>query len=485
MNTLLEDLLSDDKLMNSRNTAERVYSDEPILMTAAQMRSYTSPQYRAMRKLAGRCDTYLFSDARLFCQQGRMMADFTDDFDYRGEFNRHFPTYQSMSDLQLRGYFSWRTRLRQGELTKTSLSFAYVYIYELLNGIGVETPQEGFDTLRRFWTDYRRLDTGIDRYMRDWLHDYVVYYGLNKKLLRDLTDTAFEEALACLLSPAEADDEALFAALCTLSAHDLPLSRFYKRYTADVCALSCRIVRRYAAHYERQFRLNITEKWFGKTFAAPCKLFHAAVFYDERQYTDYNYTINPIHRYTCKNGNWSCERYYGAHTKSRDLGALLKTVDARMREKYKFSTHIRPGITSKQLLQLIDDEIDAYLAEKREREKPKIELDLSKLQDIRRTALETQDKLLPEAEAEDEPPAPPPACGDTILGDTEHRLLCALLRGESYDALLRETGAMLSVLCERINEAFFDRFGDTVLVWENDTPVLLEDYREELVAGSW
>ena len=34
------------------------------------------------------------------------MEDFEDDFDYRGEFVRYFPTYQAMNDAQLRGYFS-------------------------------------------------------------------------------------------------------------------------------------------------------------------------------------------------------------------------------------------------------------------------------------------------------------------------------------------------------------------------------------------
>ena len=54
------------------------------------------------------------------------MEDFEDDFDYHGTFIRYFPNYQAMNDLQLRGYFSWRTKVRRGEVGRTSLSFAFV-----------------------------------------------------------------------------------------------------------------------------------------------------------------------------------------------------------------------------------------------------------------------------------------------------------------------------------------------------------------------
>ena len=62
------------------------------------------------------------AEALIFCKQGKFMEDFEDDFDYRGEFVRYFPTYQAMNDAQLRGYFSWRTRIRRGEINRTSLS---------------------------------------------------------------------------------------------------------------------------------------------------------------------------------------------------------------------------------------------------------------------------------------------------------------------------------------------------------------------------
>ena len=41
---------------------------------------------------------------------------------------------------------------------------------------------------------------------------------------------------------------------------------------------------------------------------------------------------------------------------------------------------------------------------------------------------------------------------------------------------------MLSVVVDSINEKLYDRFGDTVIVFNEDIPELLEDYAGE-VAG--
>ena len=61
-----------------------------------------------------------------------MMADFEDDCPYNGTFKSYFPTYNAMSDRQLRGYFTWRAQVRRGTVEETSTSFAFLYLYELI-----------------------------------------------------------------------------------------------------------------------------------------------------------------------------------------------------------------------------------------------------------------------------------------------------------------------------------------------------------------
>ena len=60
--------------------------------------------------------------------------------------------------------------------------------------------------------------------------------------------------------------------------------------------------------------------------------------------------------------------------------------------------------------------------------------------------------------------------------DGEH----ALLYGGDWAAVLRPCGVLASVAADAVNEKLFDIFGDTVIVFEDDDPVLLEDYIDEL-----
>ena len=39
---------------------------------------------------------------------------------------------------------------------------------------------------------------------------------------------------------------------------------------------------------------------------------------------------------------------------------------------------------------------------------------------------------------------------------------------------------MLSVAAEEINETLFEDFGDTVIDFDGDTPIIIEDYENEL-----
>jgi hypothetical protein len=73
---------------------------------------------------------------RNFFRQGKFMEDYEDDYIWNGELRRYFTTYHDLNLNQLRGFFGWRTRVRRGEFRRITTSLAYMYIYELLNGIG-------------------------------------------------------------------------------------------------------------------------------------------------------------------------------------------------------------------------------------------------------------------------------------------------------------------------------------------------------------
>lgn len=545
---LIDTILAEvrQKTADSKVVHTDTYRDEPILRTGAQLaaslaKAVAPDKYTQMRRLAGGPVGSRQYDPALFCRQARFMADHEDDFEYRGEFVQYFPTYQAMNSLQLRGYFSWRTQVRRGNVQPTSLSFAFVYIYELLNLVGEDDPQQAYDKLRRFWNDYRRHDARIDNYMRQWLRDFVVYYGLERSLLEDFLDTAAEETVLVLLEYKSRPPQQVFEALLTMSGYDLTRSRLYRQYPQDVQTVVCDVFGQLSEYYEKHRKSTLCEKLFGRLMNGPCRMFESAVFEDTRRYPDYEYVINPLHIYRCKNGVWSAAKFYGTARKSKELGAILKTVDSAMRGPWGLPP-IQPGNDTRLLAGMVSKAVDALQKQKAEEAeaarkaaeeaaRPKVALDLGRLSAIRQAAEQTRDKLLVEepedvfpatenelstparADAEKTPakvseepvmealmekadlaaPAAPPvekavsAGASTLpaeneygLSAAEYALLHALLHGQPWAAALKACGVLVSVAADAVNEKLFDHFGDTVIVFEDDAPAVLEDYTEEL-----
>ncbi|MDR0311250.1 MAG: TerB N-terminal domain-containing protein [Acidobacteriota bacterium] len=468
----------------TRNFTSKTYHDELLTFDEAQRENLTPPKYRAMRKLAMRNGAYRESYEKVFYKQGKFMEDFEDDFDLHEEFVQYFPTYQSMNDRQLRGYFAWRTGIRRGIIRKTSLSFAFVYIYELINQIGVRSPEEGFDALKNFWTAYREIDFRIDRYVRLWLKDYVVYNNLDKSLLEDISDTNFNNAALILLNYKSYGTDEIFKVLNSLSSYDLKNSRFFKQYPDDVKNVTCAVFSALSDYYDKNHKNTLCETFFGRFYSCSYFMFNSAVFYEQSRRKDFVYKVDDLCKFTCKDGHWSCESFFYYDNKNGQIGALLKTIDFLMRQKYNFKSALKAGKTGKTLRDIINKVIDKYLEDQREAARPKVEIDISRLQNIRKAALETQNKLLveepEEANAAEFIKNETVSENETSLSDIELLFMRCLLSGRAYDDQVRSTGLPLSVLVDSINEKLFDRFGDTVISETGGRPELIEDYAREL-----
>ena len=114
------------KIVSDSKIADMTYRDEPIIFPASKMKNYTPKKYAAMRKI-GSGSLFLANEAKNFLLQARFMADFEDDYDFRGDFSAYYPTYADMTTGQLRGYFSWRTKLRRGVYERAPLSFEFAF----------------------------------------------------------------------------------------------------------------------------------------------------------------------------------------------------------------------------------------------------------------------------------------------------------------------------------------------------------------------
>lgn len=88
----------------------------------------------------------------------------------------YWPTYDSMTEQQRRWYFYWRGEVREGRYPDTDLSYIFVHIYELINNIGVLNAADGYEQLQRLWHSYRGRHPKLDRYLTDWIFDYVLFH---------------------------------------------------------------------------------------------------------------------------------------------------------------------------------------------------------------------------------------------------------------------------------------------------------------------
>ena len=514
--SIIEQILAAARAKGGRAfSSERTYGDEPIIRRGSQLASYLPEPIRQMRALGRGPKARSWSDARLFVEQALLMEDYVDDFPYHGTFMSYFPTYDAMSDQQLRGYFTWRAHVREGRVEKTSASFAYVYLYELLNGIGTEPGEPAFRAIESFWRDYREHEPSMDRYVRAWLVDYVVYHDLDECLAAPYLSEAHDRAVAVLAREEEralaevpargrkrtphafgadpAREEALFSALAELSTYRLDHARLYKDHPEDLTRVTCAVFDQLARYCKANRTQGLVEGLFGLPRAIPHLMFASAVFYERERHADVARTLGETRRYECRNGIWTCTALHDGGQRSSKLGQTLRAVDRQLRAALDYPHLLKEQGDPKYLVRLIDREIADYLEWTRTHAPVRVEIDLSKLAGIRAGAAATRESLLIDEEREDEaatpttpttpaaPPAPerqePRAEKNPPLDLTtdELELIQALLDGRAPGT------AAADLLVDSVNEKLFDLLGDTAVEFdETGTPALVEDYVDDV-----
>ena len=473
---------------------QTLYQDEQIFPRPSASFETVPEPIRAMRELERDYNVLRESREALFVRQGHQMESYEDEYVYDRDVVRYFPTYQSLTDRELRGYFSWRTAWRRGDRQRTSLSFAFLYVYELLNQIGVHDPVDGFEKLRGFERDYGVLDGKILSYLHSWIYDYVIYYRLDHILLTDEPIVRFDRQVAVLRDMAAHSDTEILDAVMEL--YRLDRSKLYALEPEAVSAVAVRLLRKMDVYYTKNRKQTLAEEWFGALAVEPFQMFDSAVFYEPDRTRSAEYVLDPLTSYSCRNGRWTVRQLNKPWGRSKKLGDVMRTVDACLRERLGVGNSIQPGLSTKWIVRLIQEECQTWLKEKEEVEARRITIDYSKLSGIRFDASVTREKLIVDEEREEpevlinspEPltyddDKPEPAQGSLSAAEdgldaAERRLLRCLLYGGDLN-WLREEGLLPAVLADSINEKLFDRFGDTVLLVD-DAPAVVDDYMNEL-----
>ena len=491
VNNIIDNILSDKKLLKSSAFRDKVYKDEPIIITADKLIKNNTPlEIKEMKDIAFSQAAYWKTSAWLFYTQGKFMESYTDNYSYNEDFVKYYPCYRELNVEQLRGYFSWRTQVRIGNTTKAPLPFVFIYIYELINCIGAETPEECFTLLRDFCRGYKDIDDTISRYVDNWLIDFIVYNELDTSLAKDIPEVIYEDYMLILLHWKRHNENEIFSAVSYLSTYQPEKSLFFISCQEDFKNVTVRCIVKLSEFFAEKRKSSLFSRLFGNISECSHNMFSSAIFYDRQPLRNCEYKLNELHTFSCKNGRWSCCKISGSRSRNGRLGDIIKAIDSLLRDYNNFRHKISFDGISKSAIKVIQTEIELYYAEKLRKETVRIEIDLSKLDSIRKASDLTREKLLVDNEEEEEKeimtiPAENSET-DTIsalpLDKDETIFLKALLYNGNPAEAARKCGKLLSILADSINEKLFNSFGDTVIDFSDDFPVLIEDYIDEIKA---
>lgn len=127
----------------------------------------------------------VLSSEKRFVEEARRLAEVTGEETSPVPFMSYWPTYGVMNDAQLKWYLYWRTEVRLERYPDVDLSYLFVHVYELINGIGWLHPEDGYHQLKRLWLNYRERLPQLHVYMQEWVVDYVLVHDLHA-LLREV-----------------------------------------------------------------------------------------------------------------------------------------------------------------------------------------------------------------------------------------------------------------------------------------------------------
>jgi len=502
--------------------------DVPIIAQKIDDSCPARKMFYEMRALASD-NPYEWSYARLFYRQGKFMENFTDDYAGQAEFSMHSPCYQRMGYERLRTYFTWRTAFRDAVFPPPppSVSYIFLYIYELLLCIGEKTPADALARLYVVRDAYVGEFPALEKHLKLWLRDFRVYYGVelegsNAALRR--SDFIFSESCGLL-------------AWNKISAYNVEKSKFYAESEANALLLGDAFLAALGGMAElcRAKGIVLRDLFMltGKQ-EIPWTPFSGAMFHPWLRQPDRKVELPGGEVYVCRNDEWKT-LHHTPYAHNKDLAAFfIKKTESLTREACDFaklSVDIaalakargslggicgRGGISAEEIEFVITRAVTEFFKEKN---RVVVNVDVSNLTRIREEADDITEKLVVDEESVRENrvvESRPQLHGDSQV---EHEFSSIPVSAPSHllsfslplpekspfstipftpteiDALKIITasngdigkikafadskGVMLEILVDGINEKSMDTIGDNLLDF-GDTITMYEEYLNDM-----
>ena len=524
---------------NNPKLTQKTAPDRASNSATPKAKKYVPEQIRRMKNLYQYGSGSFRQICKNFYVQGKFMENYEDNVPWKGEISTYYwSTYHNLSLAQLRGYFTWRTELRKGNYQKHCETFVSMYLYELLNGIGTKSVEDSLRKMEEFETGY--IDSGFgDKYLRDMLHRWMLEFAVLKGLAPDITrkyaDSDMLEkdaAVEILHYPEKFNAQEVFNALCVCGGKKTAESKLIQERGTEAITLFAAVWRLASVQYQEDGK-KLFQLCFGRRRAQDWHPLEYTLYYDNsKKRKSVAYELNPSRSYLFKEGAWYVVTYQSYYFNRKIIADFLHEIDRRLRLYLKTGHPLKERKEAAWAVSYIEAVIAADAQAKIEAARPKISIDFSGLDKIRKDALETQDNLLTEEETVGSPEfnavnkavrksagskkrtkensaarkntaavlsvaASPhlaseqseaavlaaPSNTSVPLDDMQMQLLRMLLREEPVLELIAAQRGMPSVIADAINEALFDFIGDTVVECDGKTITLVEDYRGDVASA--
>lgn len=409
-------------------------------------------------------DKYDFSQN--FYKQGKFMENYTDDVPWEKSLKTNYPNYHDLDVMQLRQYFTWRTKLRNGILEYISAPFARIYIFELLNFIGTQSVNETLSQLIDFYEKYV-VSFGsmtLQKNIKEWIFGFVIVHNLSKDIAIKYTPDDIL-SIDILLDPSTHEDCEIMSSFETIIGDAIPSIVFKKQgqkgihFFAEIWKICCNKIRK---------------KIFGDTCTSSFDPFPHVPYYPQVMLLNHFYVLNKVRKYYYEDGHWFQKSYMVYYYTFYNVKDYIHAVDLKLRLYFNTGNFLKEKKSDYEFFPFIDEAIEII----KEDLKPQIAINISSLNKIRKDSDETRDNLLTEEDMADEIIKPSEIQDDSEL---EMLVLKALLNGENANDFIKNKHLIPSVIADKINEMFIDEIGDSIVEYDGSKLSIIEDYREEIV----
>lgn len=270
-----------------------------------------------------------------FLSAARAMEDYEDDCPFAGTVPLYQPEYRDLTPNELRGYFTWRAALRRGEVSPHCDAFVYLYLSELMLGVGAANAAEALDCMDAFASAYFSAGYGseaLQRNFKNWRFEYAVLNCADAARVRAYENPAlrhWDEALTVLREPEKQNDEAVFAALAELGGKKLTEARSVK-------GLGDRAAFYYAAIWRSSAPL-LFAACFGNLRMREWKPFSDAPRLKavcENAGQGFSYQLNELRSFAATGNGFTEYSYLRQQFDSKRFFAFLKEADTALRVRF-------------------------------------------------------------------------------------------------------------------------------------------------------